>query len=51
MTTLRRAKTIFKKHSSYVLEDYRVKRRHSYIMVTSRGTDYGVNTDAEENRE
>ena len=22
-------------------------RRHSYITVTSKGTDYGVNTDAE----
>ena len=22
-------------------------RRHSYIIVTSKGTDYGVNTDAE----
>ena len=22
-------------------------RRNSYIMVTSKGTDYGVNTDAE----
>ena len=28
MTTLRREKTIFRKRSLCVLEDYRVKRRH-----------------------